>query len=143
MIGQVEDGGRVSDSGVIDLQRVFAVMQAVIHLDAQIAREAFFAVSAGIIQFHLIFIQLFRFPNTLVKAAFAAMQAIWSVIERQLIVDAVEREPAAGDAIGKTPGDGAKVGMIGFVVGEAVETSATLAICPCRSGTRMLLIMPP
>src|SRR6185436_3294415 len=99
VVSEIDDRFRIRRSAVVDSE--FVLQQRVIDESAEIARVARFTISAQIEQMQDVSI-LGRTPHTFIKTVEAAMKMIDAVVLRQLIIDAVQRELSAGDAIRMT-----------------------------------------
>jgi hypothetical protein len=53
-----------------------------------------------------------RLPYNLVEAPYSAVQMIFAVVLRELVFDAVQREPALRDAVTVAPNQSAEVGAV-------------------------------
>jgi len=69
-------------------------------------------------------------PDHLVEAAYAAVQVIGTVIRRQRVGPAVQREPAPGDPVAVTTDDGAEVRRPPLVVRQGVESEDDVVESP-------------
>ena len=104
VLRQVEDGGLVGGGGEIKTQAMI-VGQGINGFDTEVARVAFFAVLAQVIQGQGRRGRragLRRLPNLLVETLESAMEGVGAIIGRQRISDALQLKGGLGDAIGKS-----------------------------------------
>ena len=112
VIGQIQYGGLVGGSGVIDTQR--AALQRVPHCRSQRSRKSHVAVRAHQRELNAVR-NLLRLPYVLIESLGPAMQRVGSVIEGNLVSLAVDRELSSCNAVPVSPDNSAE---IGFVVGQ-------------------------
>src|SRR5512146_22174 len=120
MVSQVDNGILVGGGGVINLQLILAG-QGVNDLSREVAGITLFPVAAQVGELQggsAVAGGFLRRPQTFIESDGAAMQAVVAVIAGKSAGDAIESEPAMGDAIGEAANDGAKVSPVGFIAGE-------------------------
>ena len=116
-------GRLVGDGRVVDAQ-IVVVVEHISDGDREIARIAHVAVRREQSQFDADGVGRFDLrggPHPLVKTLRAAMQAVGTVIDRQMVRLAVERELALGDAIAVAADQGSEIGVGVEVAVEIVE----------------------
>ena len=77
---------------------------------------------------------LLRRPDHLVEPTRSAVQVIGRLVDRELMVAAVQGEAAAGDAVREAPDDGAEVGRLRQVALEVVVAEDDVAEAPLTIG---------
>src|SRR6266508_2533857 len=111
VVGEGDDGRRVGGRLVAHAQRV-AVVQRVGDGGVEGARIVLLAIGADAVEPDadaVVVADHFRVPHPLVEADVAAVQVVGRVVDGELVGDAVEGEPAVGDAVGVAAGDAAEV----------------------------------
>ena len=111
VVGEVNDRRPVCRCLVVDHQRV-RIVEAVGRIDGERAGIAFVAIAADIAQGDTRRCSLTGsddLPNNLVEALGPAMERIGAVVHRHRIGLALQREPAARDAVGETSDGGAEI----------------------------------
>ena len=77
---------------------------------------------------------LSRLPHSLVEALQASVQAVRTVILRQLVLDAVQNKPGVADSIGVAADECAKERVVGEVAVQTVETEDDIRSFPLPVG---------
>lgn len=108
VVGQVDHGRLVGDGRVVEAQR-FA-LEGVAHGGRQLAGIAHVAVGADESELDAAG-DFLRLPNVVVEAPGAAVQRVSAVVARNLVLIAVNRELAGGDAVAVAAHDRADIGL--------------------------------
>ena len=101
VVGEIDDGFLVAGRGISDPQCV-RIRQGVDHTHFQISGEAFLAVLAEVGKFQRLAVfgrNNFSGPDGLVEALDAAVQTVFTVVLRERVGFAVERELGVPDAV--------------------------------------------
>ncbi len=112
VVAQVDDGRRIGAGAVFNRQAAIA-FERVGGGDRQRAGIALVAVGADVAQGGAIRLGLDHVPDHLVEATGAAVQAVGAIVGGHAVFASIQREPAAGDAIGEAPDDGAEILRLG------------------------------
>src|SRR4029077_7805727 len=130
VIGEVENGGLVSFSRVLDLELI-GIGERVGDVDSQRGGIALFTVGADIREAHGLSLSVFRgrgLPNSAVETNLAAVERVRGVVDVEMIFLAIESELAIGDAVAVAADGGAEVRMrIAYVALELVEAKNDVA----------------
>ena len=135
MVRQVDRRRLVGRGGVVDLDRVVG-RHGVRHADGEVARESFLAIPAEVRQLDGRAVgpeTSSAFQTTLSKPFSPPCRRVGAVVEGQLVLVAVEREPALGDPVGDPAGDGPEMRVLGQVGVQRVEAEDHVGRLP-RAG---------
>ena len=129
VLRQVQDRVFVGCGSVIQPQAVI-VGQRIKRGHRKVAGVAFFTILAQIFQLErrpVLSGSDAGFPNNLVEAFEAAMERVWSIIDGQLVLFAVERELAPGDAVAITANQSSEKRIVFDVVIEMIVAKHNVA----------------
>ena len=121
VVREVHDGGFVGRGVVVDAELVSG-RERVGHANLQVARESLFAVGVRVGQHEPVVGGRYHVPDDAVQSVQTSVERLSVVVLRQGVFHAVEREAAAGDAVGIGAHDGAEEALAGVVdvAGERV-----------------------
>src|SRR5262249_34274585 len=118
VVGQVNGRGLVGGRVMGWVERV-GLCQFVSHARGERAGIAFFTVLTDVCELYrgaAGTFDWFGLPDFTVKSFFAAVQRVWSVVEEQRILVAVDREFSFSDAVSVPPDGSAEKGMIAHIL---------------------------
>ncbi len=120
VVSHIDDSRSVGLSLIADVDGV-VVGQSHCHVASDVTREALFAVRSAVGQLQSLLVNLLAVIDAVLEALWTAMQTVAEVIQRQLILLAVQREAAVSNAVSVATDRGTEVrGLIDIVL-NAVE----------------------
>ena len=135
MVGHIDYRCAVGFGAVVDAQAVVAA-ERVGNLYAHIARETVVSVRAQERELQPAFRSLNHIVNSILPPHRATVQAVGTVVLRQTVFDAVDRDASAGQSVGVAAYYSAEVGtvVLGIVVLNIVESLHDIAPLPLLVG---------
>lgn len=99
VVREIHHGRLVGRGAVINPEFVFG-RERVGHLDLQVARKTLLSVGVEVLHHQLVFRGRNYVPDHAVQAVDSAVERLAVVVDRQVVLRAVERETSLGDAVG-------------------------------------------
>ena len=109
MVGEIDERRSVGLCLIGYRQRLFA--QRIGHPYIQITGIVFFTVCGTIIEHNMPIIVLLHGPCLLVKTMHTAVKRVCAVIDRQLVLLAIQRKTTVLDAVSAATDDGIEIGL--------------------------------
>ena len=131
MIGHVDDRRSVRRGGVPDVYRI-ALGKGESHVSGHLAREVRVPVRRDNLQFQVRGIGLKNIVNLVLPPVRTSMQTMPVVVLRQLILNSVQSESTAVDAVGVTTDGGTEISLVVLreIVGNLVEAKDNILVVP-------------
>ena len=131
MIGHVDDRRSVRRGEVPDVDGII-LSEGESHIGGHLAREIRIPVRRDNLQFQVRGIGLKNIVNLVLPPVRTTMQTMPVVVLRQLILNSVQSESAAVDAVGVTTDGGTEISLVVLreIVGNLVEAKDDILVVP-------------